>query len=148
MSESSSLFSVREANWLSDGESLRAIRHQVFVVEQGVPAELEFDADDNQHRHVMAVDSSEQVIGTGRLSGSGKIGRMAVTKAWRRKGVGSAILQELVRLAASNGIETLTLSAQLPALPFYRQHGFVELGEIYQEAGISHQQMRRSIKQS
>ena len=73
---------------------------------------------------------------------------MAVLKAWRRKGVGSTILEELVRLAAAGGIEALTLSAQLPALPFYHRHGFVELGEIYQEAQIAHQKMQRRTKKA
>lgn len=136
-------FTIREADWLTDAESLRAIRHEVFVVEQSVPLELEFDADDDQNHHVIAVDSDGTPIGTGRLSRDGKIGRMAVLKPWRGQGVGSAILDQLIVLATANGIHDLTLSSQLHALPFYLRHGFVEFGETYSEAGIPHRQMKR-----
>ena len=138
-------FSVSEADWDSDAESVRAIRDEVFVVEQGVSEDLEFDLNDHQNHHVIAVDQNGNPIGTGRISPTGKIGRMAVLKSARRKGVGSAILKQLVALAAAKGIATLTLSSQLHALSFYREHGFIEQGEVYQEAGIDHVQMTRSI---
>jgi len=136
-------FTIREADWHTDAESLRSIRYEVFVVEQSVPMELEFDADDDQYRHVIAIDTNGTPIGTGRLSRDGKIGRMAVLKSWRRSRVGSAILDQLIVLATANGMQDLTLSAQLHALPFYRRHGFVEFGETFTEAGIPHRHMKR-----
>ena len=146
MAQAKRNFTVREAQWHTDSEALRAIRHEVFVVEQSVPMELEFDADDDQYHHVIAIDTDGTPIGTGRLSHDGKIGRMAVLKNARRNGVGSAILDQLIVIATANDIHDLTLSAQLHALPFYRRQGFVELGEIYREAGIVHQKMAREIQ--
>ncbi len=137
-------FTVREAAWQTDAELLRAIRHEVFVVEQSVPASLEFEGDDDQYRHVIAIGLDNDPIGTGRISSTGKIGRMAVLKTARGQGVGSAILRELMQLAATLGIENLTLSSQLHALPFYRRHGFVEFGDIFLEASIAHRRMKRS----
>lgn len=139
-------FTVREAIWQTDADSLRAIRHQVFVVEQSVPADLEFEGDDDQYHHVIAIDAHGNPIGTGRISSAGKIGRMAVLRKLRGQGVGSAILGELMQLAAANRISTLTLHSQLHALPFYRRHGFVEFDHTFLEAGISHQRMKRSTK--
>lgn len=138
-------FNVREADWKTDAESLRAIRHEVFVVEQNVPAELEFEDDDDQHRHVIAIDLNGNPIGTGRVSADGKIGRMAVLKDARRKGVGSAMLVKLIAIASSQGLQTVTLSSQLAALPFYQRHDFAESGASFVEAGIEHVRMSRSI---
>ena len=125
-------------------ESLRAIRHEVFIVEQKVPAELEFTGDDDQHHHVIAINAQGDPIGTARLSAAGKIGRMAVLKNARRKGVGSAMLDMLIAIAKIHGHQSVTLSSQLHALPFYSRHGFQEHGDTYMEAGIPHQRMQRS----
>ena len=134
-------FTVREAVWQTDAESLRAIRQQVFVVEQSVPADLEFDANDDQHHHVIAINSHGDVIGTARVSATGKIGRMAVLKSARRQGVGFAMLDTLIAIAKSQGLQSVTLSSQLHALPFYRHYGFVESGDTFVEAGIDHVRM-------
>ena len=138
-------FTVREADWQTDADSLRAIRHQVFVVEQGVPADLEFEGDHNQHRHVIAVNVQGGPAGTARLSADGKIGRMAVLKNARRRGVGSAMLDKLIAIARSEGLQTVNLSSQLQALPFYQRHDFVMSGATFIEAGIEHVRMIRSI---
>lgn len=138
-------FTVREADWHSDAGCLRAIRHEVFVVEQNVPAELEFEGDDDQHLHVIAINAQGDAIGAARLSATGKIGRMAVLKNARRKGAGSAMLDKLLAIAQSKGLQKVTLSAQLHAVPFYRRHDFVSSGNTYIEAGIAHVRMTRPI---
>ena len=139
-------YCIREALWPADKALLEIVRHKVFVVEQFVPETLEWTGDDEHHRHVIAVDSNERPIGTGRISTEGKIGRMAVLKSWRGKGVGSSIIKKLIEFARSANGQTLTLSAQVTAAPFYRVHGFVEQGETYQEAGIEHRQMVRELQ--
>lgn len=139
-------FTVREAHWQTDVELLRSVRQTVFVMEQRVPASLEFDPDDILHQHVIAIDAQGDPIGTGRLSATGKIGRMAVMKHARCNGVGSAMLDALVVLAKDRGLPAVALSSQLHALPFYRRHGFQEQGDTYIEAGIPHQSMTRSIQ--
>jgi predicted GNAT family N-acyltransferase len=120
------------------------IRFAVFVEEQKVPAELELDAMDTECIHALAfVD--EKAVGTGRLLPDGHIGRMAVLKDWRGRGIGGLILRRLMEKALERGDREVVLSAQVHAVPFYRAHGFVEKGGQYLEAGIPHRDMRRRL---
>ncbi|MBI3371195.1 MAG: GNAT family N-acetyltransferase [Betaproteobacteria bacterium] len=121
------------------------IRSTVFVDEQQVPAEMEMDEIDPDCLHALAYSGERMAVGTGRLLPDGHIGRMAVLKAWRGQGVGGAILERLVAAASERGDREVALSAQIHALEFYRRHGFVEEGAVYEEAGIAHQAMRRKI---
>lgn len=136
-------FSVGAGDWNAVGAAARAVRESVFVVEQGVPRELEHDANDASSRHVLARDASGAAIGTGRLLPEGHVGRMAVLAAWRGQGVGRALLERLLDEAAATGMRELVLNAQVPACGFYRRFGFVEEGEEFFEAGIPHRTMRR-----
>ena len=120
------------------------IRFEVFVREQRVPAEIELDDMDPVSLHALAFEGA-RAVGTGRLLPDGHIGRMAILKEWRRRGVGAAILAALVEAARRRGDRELALSAQVHAVPFYRAHGFVEEGAEYEEAGIAHQAMRLSL---
>jgi predicted GNAT family N-acyltransferase len=120
------------------------IRTLVFVEEQQVPSELEMDEHDVHCIHALAF-IGEDAIGTARLLPDGHIGRMAVLKPWRGKGVGSAILARLIEAARNRGEREVMLSAQTHALAFYRAHGFVEEGDEYLEAGIPHRAMRRRL---
>lgn len=138
-------FTVRRAVWADDQPSLRAIRREVFVVEQRVPEDEEWDAMDAASVHVIAIAGEGAAIGTGRLLPDGRIGRMAVLKAWRGRGVGSALLCELLALAREHGHAHACLHAQTHALGFYRKHGFAAAGEEFTEAGIPHYAMRRAL---
>jgi predicted GNAT family N-acyltransferase len=120
------------------------IRFAVFVVEQGVPLEIEIDEHDAECVHALAFDDGA-AVGTGRLLPDGHLGRMAVLREFRGRGVGSAILAKLIEAAAQRGDREVLLSAQVHALDFYRAHGFSAEGEVYQDAGIAHQTMRRAI---
>ncbi|UCH53107.1 MAG: GNAT family N-acetyltransferase [Pseudomonadota bacterium] len=135
-------FRVQRASWREDERSLRAVREAVFVREQYVPATLEWDGADEEALHVLALDDEANAIGTGRLLPSGRIGRMAVLAAWRGRGVGRALLGELLRAARERGHAEVLLSAQTSAVTFYRSAGFRAEGEVYIEAGIPHQRMR------
>ena len=130
--------------WERARELASPIRFEVFVHEQRVPAELEMDAMDEQCLHAVAFQENKPV-GTGRLLPDGHIGRMAVLKNHRNKGVGAAMLKRLIEAARSRGDREVALSAQVHAVPFYRAHGFVEEGAEYEEAGIPHQAMRLSL---
>ncbi|HDK37659.1 MAG TPA: GNAT family N-acetyltransferase, partial [Thiolapillus brandeum] len=88
-------FSIRLANWHQDAEALSLVRKKVFVEEQQVPVELEWDGQDPQCLHLLAEDAGGNPIGTGRLLPDGHIGRMAVLKEWRGKGIGFALLRQL-----------------------------------------------------
>jgi predicted GNAT family N-acyltransferase len=120
------------------------IRFTVFVEEQGVPREIELDEMDAQSLHAIAFED-QLPVGTGRLLPDGHIGRMAVLRDRRGRGIGGRILVRLVDEARARGQREAVLSAQVHAVPFYRRHGFREEGAEYLDAGIPHRTMRRSI---
>lgn len=121
------------------------IRFAIFVGEQNVPPGIELDDMDAKSVHAIAYAPDGKAVGTGRLLPDGRIGRMAVLREWRRLGVGAAILEALLEEARRRGHTEVVLSAQLQAAEFYRNHGFVAEGKVYQEAGILHQKMRRKL---
>lgn len=135
-------FRVEPADYTVDFKDLRSVREPVFVVEQQVPLELEWDALDPQCRHVLARDAEHRPIGTGRLTPEHKIGRMAVLREWRGKGVGEALLMALIEQARSDDLREVSLNAQVDAIGFYEKFGFVPYGERFEEAGIQHLAMR------
>jgi predicted GNAT family N-acyltransferase len=136
-----STFTVREAAWHTHRVELQAIRRAVFVVEQRVPEELEWDEADARCHHVLAFAPGDEAIGTGRLLPDGHIGRMAVLAAWRGRGAGSAILNRLLELARQKCFDIVRLHAQSHALGFYAKHGFAVTGDELMEAGIPHRAM-------
>jgi len=138
-------FRVEPADYRVDFADLRAVREPVFIVEQQVPVEEEWDELDPQCRHVIARDADNRPIGTGRLTPERKIGRMAVLAEWRGKGVGGAILEALMDEARALGWLEVTLNAQTHAIPFYASYGFEAFGEAFMEANIPHLAMRRLL---
>lgn len=120
------------------------IRTEVFVAEQHVPAEEELDAEDVHCVHAVAYDGTLGV-GTGRLLPNAHIGRMAVRKPYRGRGVGACLLETLVVEARKRGYPEVILAAQLHAVPFYERHGFVAEGGVFLDAGIEHVNMRRVL---
>ncbi len=132
--------------WEEGRSEASRIRLAVFVEEQRVPLEMEMDEFDPRSVHAIAYAEDGKPIGTGRLLPDGHIGRMAVLKAWRGRGAGGALLERLVAAARERGDREVLLSAQSHAVPFYRKHGFVEEGKVYQEAGIPHQAMRKALR--
>jgi predicted GNAT family N-acyltransferase len=142
MSINPQLFSVRLISWQAGESRLHAVREAVFIREQHVPIELEWDGRDAACRHVLATSAAGEAIGCGRITPDAHIGRMAVLQAWRGLGVGSAILQTLLDYARSQKYPQVELSAQVQAVPFYRRFGFAEEGDVYQDAGMPHITMR------
>ena len=128
----------------SNTEDICAIRYEVFVEEQNVPEELEIDGLDNEAKHVLAF-VNEIPIGTGRILSDGHIGRVAVLEKHRGLGIGKLIMKELVNCAQDSSLDKVWLSSQWHAHSFYLDLGFVCVGEIYEEAGINHIKMFRSL---
>ncbi len=134
----------------TDEERRRAyeLRHRVFVVEQGVPEELEYDEHDAGALHVVALEAGE-LVGTGRLVEQpgrvGRVGRMAVRSDRRRRGLGELILGELERLARERGLVEIELHAQAYVEAFYLGAGYRPEGEHFEEAGIDHVLMRKRL---
>jgi predicted GNAT family N-acyltransferase len=135
---------LRVTDWARDGATMGAIRRAVFVVEQGVPEELEWDGLDAGCTHVLALINRDPV-GTGRLLPTGKIGRLAVVAGARRHGVGRCLLRRLVELALEQGVAQVYLHAQTSSASFYEAHGFVAEGAEFDEAGIRHRRMRLAV---
>ena len=120
-----------------------AIRMRVFVREQRVPAAIELDRDDDCAIHFLAT-SDGRAVGTARVllhHGSAKIGRMAVLKSYRGKGVGKKLLQRAVATAKKTGARTIYLHAQVPVIEFYEKLGFRCVGAVFDEAEIPHRKM-------
>lgn len=147
----SSAYEVRSANWDSEHEALSQIRYTVFVREQGVPPEVEIDpldADAAHVIHMVACSAGGVAIGTARMlleQPLPRIGRMAVLKDWRGKGVGQSLLDALCTDAKRRGYTSVRLHAQSHATPFYYRQGFLSHGAEFTEAGIPHQEMRRGL---
>ena len=136
-------FTIRNAGWQRDGDALRAVRRTVFIDEQAIPEELECDDSDPVSVHALGVDRDGHPIATGRLLEDGHIGRIAVVREWRGRGVGAALFEHLVAVAAERGHRALFLNAQTQAADFYARYGFVRAGDEFIEAGIPHIAMER-----
>lgn len=135
-------FKLTLGDWAVQRNDAQALRYEVFVVEQNVPVELEWDDMDAVCLHAVVYDAQGQALGTGRLLPDGHIGRMAVRKAARGAGIGGAILNALMQQARKRGDRAVVLNAQSHAAAFYQRFGFVREGEEFMEAGIPHIQMR------
>ncbi len=135
-------FRILLMNWSDALPLARAVRERVFIEEQGVPRELEWDQWDELSDHAVALMSTNSdAVGTARLLPGGRIGRMAVLARWRRNGVGAAMLEALLQLARDRDIPEVTLHAQTHAAGFYRRFGFSVRGDEFNEAGIAHVEM-------
>ncbi|MER5211450.1 GNAT family N-acetyltransferase [Streptomyces sp. NPDC002838] len=149
---------VRVAEDLADREACFAVRKEVFVGEQGVPEDIDYDAYDPVALHVLAVREDGMPLGTGRLlygeaaatktdgdQAVGSLGRLAVTKAARGLGVGAALVRAIEDAARARGLAAVDLHAQTHALGFYERLGYAAYGPEYLEAGIPHRAMRRVL---
>ena len=123
-------FTIAAADWQADGDALRHVRRVVFIDEQRVPEDLEWDAEDARSVHALARGPDDTPVGCGRLLRDGHIGRMAVLADWRGRGVGDALLAWLMAAARARGDAAILLNAQVQAMPFYARHGFAPVGEV------------------
>ncbi|MCI3946215.1 GNAT family N-acetyltransferase [Pseudomonas syringae] len=133
---------VSVAQWQKNNADIRRIRESVFIVEQSVPAELEWDAEDAEAVHFLAYEG-DYAIGTARLLPDGEIGRLSVLKDWRGLKVGEMLLDAVLLEARQRGLTTLKLSAQVQAVEFYQRFGFKVVSDEFLEAGLPHVDMLR-----
>ncbi|QEY63422.1 GNAT family N-acetyltransferase [Metapseudomonas lalkuanensis] len=133
---------VRVADWQKDNADLRRIREAVFIAEQSVAPELEWDTEDAEAVHFLAFER-DYAIGTARLLPDGHIGRVSVLKDWRGLKVGDRLLQAAIAEAERRGLKRQMLSAQVHATAFYERHGFKIVSSEFLEAGIPHVDMVR-----
>lgn len=138
---------VREAR-PDEREQVLALRHEVFVIEQGVPVEAEQDADDEIATHLVIADGP-QVLATCRLvpgrEGRLRLGRMAVAAPARRRGLAGALLDDAAARALAGGFTTIVLHAQTDALGLYERAGYEPVGGRFMDCGIEHQTMEQRL---
>jgi predicted GNAT family N-acyltransferase len=138
---------VREARDAAEREALLALRHEVFVGEQGVPRELEIDEHDERAVHMVAFEDG-QLVGTCRVLQAGsqaKFGRLVVARAARGRGIGAALLAAAERRAREMGCHQMVLAAQTSAMGLYERAGYTARGEVYLDAGIEHMTMEKPL---
>ena len=128
---------VRIADWHKDNADLRRIRESVFIQEQGVTPEQEWDSDDASATHFLAYEG-DFAIGTARLLADGCIGRVSVLKDWRGLNVGEHLMRAVIQEAERLGLKQQTLTAQVHAAGFYERLGFTAVSDEFLEAGIPH----------
>ncbi|MFC6631705.1 GNAT family N-acetyltransferase [Microbulbifer taiwanensis] len=133
---------IRAADWNGDREQIRAVREAVFILEQNVDPAIEWDDQEETAQHFLALQGGEPVA-TGRITRTGKIGRMAVVKSQRGSGLGFRLLEFICEHARQNAHQSVYLHAQCHAEGFYRKAGFTAEGEEFTEAGIPHIKMVR-----
>ncbi len=141
------MLETRVGSWQEFGERAQTIRTRVFIEEQNIPAEMEWDAADVQAVHALALNRFGLPLATGRLlqhaPGVGRIGRMAVSQSVRGSGIGRNVLDALTAAARQRGDHEIVLHAQTSAQAFYARAGFSARGAVFEEAGIAHIEMTR-----
>lgn len=144
------MIEVREARGDAERAAAFALRHEVFVVEQGVPIELELDEDDETALHLVAFDD-DRLAGTCRVvmgtppAPKAKFGRLVVARDARGAGIGSALLDEAERRARADGARQMVLTAQIAAMGLYERAGYTARGEVFLDAGIEHMTMEKAL---
>jgi predicted GNAT family N-acyltransferase len=133
---------VVPVDWSSHQSQLNEVRDAVFVQEQGVPQELEWDGLDAEAKHFLAINEAGQALGCARLLDTGQIGRMAVVASQRRGGIGRRLLDAAIDKARQDGHDEVFVHAQSEVVRFYREAGFLPEGEEFMEADIPHIAMR------
>jgi len=126
-------------------EAISLLRIKVFVEEQGVPADLEMDGRDKDCAHAIMFENA-CAIATGRIQADGHIGRVAVAKEHRGKGLGRTVMGALIGHAREQGYDKVWLSAQCHAASFYKSLGFVPCGDVYKEANMDHIKMEMRLQ--
>lgn len=135
---------IHTGDWNTLGQAASEIRRIVFIEEQQVPPEEEWDERDDESLHFIATLGNESV-GTARLLPDGHIGRVAVLASTRGLGIGEKLMTAAIQAARRAGHKKAELSAQMHALPFYEQLGFEAYGDIFMDAGIPHREMSLTL---
>jgi predicted GNAT family N-acyltransferase len=131
---------IKTVDFSSDFSDIEKIRSAVFIKEQNVPVELEWDEFDDDSTHILAYYDNKPV-GTARLLSDGHIGRMAVLKEYRNRNIGRNMLKYIIDIAQKRSIRNIELSAQEHAVDFYKKYGFSVTSDVYMDAGIPHYNM-------
>ena len=143
--ESLDSLQISLGRWEKDSAAIREVRNTVFTVEQGISKSLDFDGRDPECVHVLARLGDGESIGTARMLPDGHVGRIAVHKSWRGRGIGTRLVEYLIEVARDRGFAEIYLHSQAQAAEFYTRLGFEARGEPFMEAGIEHVLMVRIL---
>ena len=135
-------FSISLVCWHDGQPLLKSVREAVFIREQGISPELEWDGLDDDCRHALVLSLQGEAIGCGRLLADGHIGRIAVLPKWRKQKIGTVIVEALLDYARVHDYPQAFVDAQVYAVPFYHGFEFVEEGGVFMDAGLPHIKMR------
>ena len=135
---------VLQVSWQDMESHLRDIRTKVFIEEQNVPEDLEWEDADLNAVHLL-VKTAGPYVATARLLNTGQIGRMAVLKPYRLSGLGTTMLAKLLSIAEEKNMQRVTLNAQVDAMAFYIKQGFKVESDVFDDAGIPHRKMSKSL---
>lgn len=133
---------IQILSWKEAEAKLKYIRTQVFMLEQGVSADQEWDGLDQDAIHLLLRNEKNQAIGCARILNHDHIGRMAVLKQWRHQGCGKALMKAAIAYCCEQQTKVIHLSAQVDAINFYQKLGFEICSNVYMDANIPHQDMR------
>lgn len=136
---------VLTSDWNSSKDQLKFVRTQVFIIEQGIDAQDEWDSEDESAVHFLSFGTTAVPTGTCRLTEQGQIGRLAVLPAYRHQGYGEKLLRKAVQVAREMGNREVFLNAQVDVQSFYEKQGFRSDGKVFLEAGKLHVRMTREI---
>lgn len=136
---------VLTSDWNSSRDQLKFVRTQVFIIEQGIDAQDEWDSEDESAVHFLSFGTTAVPTGTCRLTEQGQIGRLAVLPAYRHQGYGEKLLRKAVQVAREMGNREVFLNAQVDVQSFYEKQGFRSDGKVFLEAGKLHVRMTREI---
>ncbi len=143
--ENSSTYQLEQATWQNSFNDILAVRHKVFMVEQHFGDKILCDVNDNDCFHIIVKTKQGDVVGSGRITEQGRIGRIAVLLSHRGHGIGNLILEELVTIAQQQAISKLTLNAELSERNMYNTHQFAVAGPVFMKQGIPHQMFTRKL---
>lgn len=144
------MIEILQTDWNTNKVVLKIIPEAVFIQEQKVPAALEWDSKDMEAIHLLAIntDQVKEPVGASRIiinNHQARIGRMAVLKKWRTKGIGSQLLQHALIISKQKQVQEVLIHAQVHVIPFYQQAGFKVIGERFMDAGIPHMKMQLDL---
>jgi len=132
---------IIEGSWTELQTQLVEIRTQVFIEEQHVPIEIEWDDEDQDAIHLLVIDHQQRPIACARILKKGRVGRMAVLKGYRGAGLGHALLNKAIEICRRLHMPKISISSQTHAIKFYETAGFVVTSEAYIDANIWHKDM-------
>ncbi len=138
-------FQIRRVDWQEHGAICADLRKQVFFNEAQYHYFVALDGRDADARHVLALDAQQQPIGCGRISSDWQISRIAVLRPWRQRGIGTALLDELVAIARDAEVGEVFCAVPVFSLPYYRRQQFEAVGSVYNESDVPYQRMRLQL---